>query len=338
MRRRWIVAGVAGILLAGLYFANASWLAPLPEGRPGLLAHRGVHQNYSSEGLGLNDCTATRIYPPTNPFLENTIPSMRASFAAGATALELDVHPTTDGEFAVFHDWTLECRTNGRGVTRDQSMAYLRTLDIGYGYTADGGRTFPFRGRGIGLMPTLHEVLAAFPGRRLLINIKSNDPAEADLLVAYLRAHNDPIDRRLWVYAADRPIERLQQLAPRALLMSKRIGRECALGYLLLGWSGYVPDACRGGVIGVPLNLRWAYWGWPNRFLARMKAADVEVLLTGPFHGSVFGTSGMDGTSGATGFSSPTDLDAVPDGFSGLIMTDDIERIGPEARRRWPAR
>jgi glycerophosphoryl diester phosphodiesterase len=338
MRRRRLVAGVAFVLLGALYLGNASWLAPFPEGRPAILAHRGVHQNFSHEGLGINDCTASRIYPPTNPFLENTIASMEASFAAGATALELDVHPTTDGEFAVFHDWVLECRTNGHGVTRDQSMAYLRTLDIGYGYTADGGRTFPFRGRGIGLMPTLQEVLSHFPGRRLLINIKSNDPREADLLIAYLRAHGDPIDRRLWVYAADRPIERLRQLAPQALLMSKRRGKDCALGYLLLGWSGHVPDACRGGVIGVPVNLRWLYWGWPNRFLARMKAADVEVLLAGPYGGSLFGNSGVSGTSGASGLSEPSDLDAVPDGFSGLILTDDIERIGPEARRRWPER
>ena len=48
---------------------------------------------------------------------------MQAGFAAGADVVELDVHPTTDGEFAVFHDWTLDCRTDGHGVTREHSMA-----------------------------------------------------------------------------------------------------------------------------------------------------------------------------------------------------------------------
>ena len=38
---------------------------------------------------------------------------------------------------------------------REASMSYLRTLDIGYGHTADGGKTFPFRGKGVGLMPSL---------------------------------------------------------------------------------------------------------------------------------------------------------------------------------------
>jgi hypothetical protein len=31
------------------------------------------------------------------------------------------------------------------------------------------------------------------------------------------------------------------------------------------------------------------------------------------------------------------DLAAVPDGFSGMILTADVERIGPAARQRWPA-
>ncbi|WP_157209922.1 glycerophosphodiester phosphodiesterase family protein [Marinimicrobium agarilyticum] len=40
---------------------------------------------------------------------------MRAAFAAGAGVVELDVHPATDGYFAVMHDWMLDCRTEGMG-------------------------------------------------------------------------------------------------------------------------------------------------------------------------------------------------------------------------------
>jgi glycerophosphoryl diester phosphodiesterase len=36
---------------------------------------------------------------------------MRAAFDLGADIVELDVHPTVDGSFVVFHDWTVECRT-----------------------------------------------------------------------------------------------------------------------------------------------------------------------------------------------------------------------------------
>ena len=216
MCRKWIVAGIAASVGIGLYLNNSSALATPTPGKLGVLAHRGIHQTFPSEGLTRDSCTATRINPPTNSYLENTLPSMKASFAAGATALELDIHPTTDGEFAVFHDWRLECRTNGQGDTREQPMAYLKTLDVGYGYTADNGANFPFRGRGIGMMPTLGEVMRAFPGRQFLINIKSNDPTEADRLLAYLAGRGIAADGKLWIYADDRPRERLEQIAPSA--------------------------------------------------------------------------------------------------------------------------
>ena len=141
-----------------LYLNNSSLLADPPADRPILLAHRGLGQTFDIAGATNDTCTATRIHPPEHPYLENTIPSMRAAFEYGADIVELDVHPTKDGQFAVFHDWTLDCRTDGSGVTREKTMEELKKLDIGYGYTADGGKTYPFRGKGVGLTPTLDEV------------------------------------------------------------------------------------------------------------------------------------------------------------------------------------
>lgn len=132
---------------ASLYINNTSLLAPHRDGKPVLLAHRGMAQRFDERDLKSDTCTAARMLRTTHDYLENTLRSMRASFEDGADVVELDVHPTTDGEFAVFHDWTLDCRTDGHGVTREQSMARLKTLDVGYGYTADGGKTFPFRGK-----------------------------------------------------------------------------------------------------------------------------------------------------------------------------------------------
>ena len=90
---------------------------------------------------------------------------MRAAFDRGANVVEFDIHPTTDGRFAVFHDRTLECKTNGSGLTRTHTMEELKRLDIGYGYTFDDGHTYPFRGKGIGLLPSMDEVFQEFPGR-----------------------------------------------------------------------------------------------------------------------------------------------------------------------------
>jgi glycerophosphoryl diester phosphodiesterase len=168
-RKRWLWPVGLLLLLIGFVFANNTNLfrAANPNVQSELLAHRGIAQRFDERDVRADTCTASRMLPPRHALLENTIASMQASFEAGADIVEFDVHPTTDGQFAVFHDWTVDCRTDGRGVTREHSMPELKKLDIGYGYTADGGRTYPFRGQGVGLMPSLDEVLSAFPGRSL---------------------------------------------------------------------------------------------------------------------------------------------------------------------------
>ena len=141
MRSRIVLAVL--LVIATLYFLNASWFAFQPQSKPFLLAHRGVHQTYPAYTQTAADCTATMIRPPAHDFIENTLSSMKAAFDAGADIVEFDIHPTTDGHFAIFHDWTVDCRTDGKGVTREHKLADLKRLDIGYGYTADGGKTFP---------------------------------------------------------------------------------------------------------------------------------------------------------------------------------------------------
>lgn len=316
--------GAALLAVAAILLINASWFAPAPSGRATLLAHRGVHQLYDRRGLERDTCTATRMLPPTNPYLENTIPSMRASFALGADMLEIDIHPTTDGDFAVFHDWTVECRSNGRGTTRELPMSYLKTLDIGWGYTADGGKTYPFRGKGVGLMPTLAEVLRSFPERRFLLNFKSRDPHEADLLKAYLDTHRIDSARRLMVYGDQAPVQRFRQLSRGAPGFSKESVKRCSTDYLAWGWTGVVPDSCKGGVIAVPVNMRYLVWGWPNRFLQRMQAAGTTVIVFGP----------VGSGNGAPGITTPAELAVVPPGLHGIVWADAIETIGPA----WTAR
>lgn len=323
MRKRTIVAGSALAFLAGLYLFNASWLAR-PEGRLTILAHRGVHHTYPPEGVDDATCTAARIHPPTHAFIENTLPSMRRAFELGADVVEIDVHPTTDGEFAVFHDWTLECRTNGRGVTRSHSLAELKALDVGYGYTADGGRTFPLRGRGVGLMPSLAEVLAAFPGRRFMINVKSNDPAEGERLAAYLQARAPQAIPRLVVFGGPRPVARIRAAEPRLRAFSKPEFKACVLGYFAWGWTGHVPGACHGIMVFVPQNQAWLAWGWPNRFLARMQAAGAEVYIAGDAQ--------LSGRQTLRGLDDPARVGELPKGWRGGVSTDRIELIGPALR------
>jgi glycerophosphoryl diester phosphodiesterase len=321
MRLR-IVLLVLFLIVATLYLLNASWLTAGVSGRPVLLAHRGVHQTFHREGLTADSCTATMIHPPMHDFIENTLPSMRAAFEAGADVVELDIHPTRDGHFAVFHDWTLDCRTDSKGVTREHTLAELKALDVGYGYTADGSKTFPLRGKGVGLMPSLDEVLAAFPGKGLLIHIKSNDPTEGEKLAARLAQLPEELRNPIAVYGGNRPIEALRQRLPGMLTMSKQQEIRCLVQYLALSWSGYVPFSCSRNLLLVPQNYAWLLWGWPDRFLSRMGSVGAVTVLAGPYEAGDF----------STGIDTVDELKRAPQRFSLGIWTNRIESIAAAAR------
>jgi glycerophosphoryl diester phosphodiesterase len=321
MKKRYIGLAILCVAGVGLYLNNASWLASPQRDAPYFIAHRGVHQNFDPADVGRDDCTAVLINPPEHAFIENTLPSMAAAFEAGAHMIEIDIHPTTDGEFAVFHDWTLDCRTNGEGVVRQQSMAVLRTLDAGYGYTADSGETWPLRGTAIGAIPTLSEVLDAFPGRDFLINIKSNDVNEADLLVAYLEAAEADPDR-LIIFSARRPDARLAELRPEWRRMSRARTRDCGLSYLAQGWSGHVPEVCHDTVLVLPANYARLAWGWPTRLEARMASVGSEVWIMGDLDRATMNSTGID---------TPAQRDALSAHYRGGIVTNRIEQVGPDA-------
>jgi glycerophosphoryl diester phosphodiesterase len=318
MRFRIVLASVFAFA-ATLYLVNASWLAPAQTGEPTWLAHRGVHQTFRSEGLNAQSCTATMIEAPRHELIENTLPSMRAAFDAGANVVELDVHPTADGHFAVFHDWILDCRTDGTGVTRDHGLADLKALDVGYGYTADEGASFPLRDKGVGLMPSLDEVLSAFPDKRFLIHIKSRDENEGERLAARLKKLAPAQRALLSVYGDSAPVEAVKRQLPDTYVGASGALKVCLLGYVATGWFGRVPKACRDRLMLIPVNVAPWLWGWPDRFMARMKAAQTAVFILGDYDGGGF----------STGIDTPADLQRLPRNFSGGIWSNRIETVAP---------
>ena len=207
----WLFAA----LVAWLTLSNATWLAPDPVGKRVLIAHRGVSQLFDHRGVTDDSCTATRIHPPEHAYIENSLPSMKVAIGRDAGAVKFDVAATKDGRLAVFHDWTLDCRTEGKGNIRDRTMAELKRLDIGYGYTADGGKTFPLRGKGVGLMPSLDDVLRDLGHASLIVNFKSRDPREGALaLAAFARAGIDPNQPRFGFFGNARVLQPIRARAP----------------------------------------------------------------------------------------------------------------------------
>jgi glycerophosphoryl diester phosphodiesterase len=243
-----------------------------------VLAHRGVHP-----GLIVVDrdtCTADLARSVEHPYLENTLDSIAAAFESGATRVEIDIHDTSDGHIVVFHDWTLDCKTNGTGVTREQPLAYLKSLDVGHGYSADGGITFPLRGTAIGAMPTLEEVLDRFPDRRFLLDHKSRSLTTVAVLANVLRKYPDERLRNLNYWGVR--FEELRSLVPAidTHVLARDDTTRCAADYAKTLGLGELPASCAGKTVMFPIWALKYVWGFPDRFMQKMIAAGSRLIVT----------------------------------------------------------
>lgn len=116
---------------------------------------------------------------------ENSLASFRAGIAAGADAVECDVHRTADGHLVLMHDADVSRTTEGRGRIGAMTLAEIRCLNCAAHF--DGAKE-PQQ------VPTLEELLALAQGRRAVqIEIKVPDgvpyPGVEEQVVAAVRSH-----------------------------------------------------------------------------------------------------------------------------------------------------
>ena len=97
--------------------------------------------------------------------------SFALALEQGADALEFDVRLTSDGAPVVLHDPTLGRTCDRIEPLEALSAAALAEADAGYRFSGDGGATWPFRGRQIGI-PRVADVLERFPETPLLLEVK----------------------------------------------------------------------------------------------------------------------------------------------------------------------
>lgn len=157
----WLLACAAPPPLDVLPLAPAPAALHVP-GRTLNIAHRG------------GDATAP----------EATLPALAAAVEAGADILELDLHRTADGVVVALHDDELDRTTDGQGPLSALSFEALRRMDAGYRWTADGGQSHPWRGRGV-VVPTLREALDSHPATPFILEIKDG-PASVPAVLADL--------------------------------------------------------------------------------------------------------------------------------------------------------
>ena len=207
-------------------------------------------------------------------FPSNTMYGFKEALDAGADTLELDVNRTEDDQFVVMHDWTVDRTTNGTGYTTDLTLAEIQQLDGAYnfipGRNAIPGQAeseYPFRGVRTGAkpppagytaedfrVPTLTEVLDAFPDTPINIEIKGQEDQEsefvrnAELLAGLL---NDTDRRDLIVVSFNQAaVDRFHELAPEIDIAP---GLNGLVGYFLNGEP--MPNADAVVAIQVPTRF-----------------------------------------------------------------------------------
>ncbi|MBW7857509.1 MAG: glycerophosphodiester phosphodiesterase [Leptonema sp. (in: Bacteria)] len=106
----------------------------------------------------------------------------------GVDVLEMDIHITKDGQLVLMHDGTVDRTTNGKGDIESMTLAEIKSLDAGYRFTLDEGKTFPYRGKGI-QVPTVEEMFTTFPDYRMIIELKHSEASMAKQFCELIRKH-----------------------------------------------------------------------------------------------------------------------------------------------------
>jgi glycerophosphoryl diester phosphodiesterase len=119
---------------------------------------------------------------------ENTLQSFALALEQGADALEFDVRVSADGVPVVIHDSTLGRTCDRIEPVQSLSAQVIAEADAGYHFSTDAGITWPFRARSV-RVPTVAEVLDAFPATPLLIEVK--EVAAAIALADLLRRRGE---------------------------------------------------------------------------------------------------------------------------------------------------
>ena len=117
---------------------------------------------------------------------ENTLVAFSHAAKIGADMVEMDVQATADGAIVCIHDPTVDRTTDGRGRVESLALSELQKLDAAHNWSGDGGRTYPFRGKGV-RVPTLDEVFALLPEMRMVIEMKHGGPGLAQPLCSLIR-------------------------------------------------------------------------------------------------------------------------------------------------------
>ena len=217
---------------------------------------------------------------------------MRAAVAAGADVVDADVRVTRDGVLVASHDDDLQVETGTVGTVHSSTVADLRLLDAARNWPGPL-HDFPLRQGGV-TIPTVEEILSAFPHRRISLEFKTTGGERQ--LCSLLRR----LQRTSDVYvgsAGDAAVENFRPICPEvattvtdALVVTMNNARAQATPWCSPSPLGQPPYMIGTRQLVTPESIRWdhdhgmAIYTWtlddPMR-LAAAADAGVDGVYTG---------------------------------------------------------
>jgi glycerophosphoryl diester phosphodiesterase len=138
---------------------------------------------------------------------ECTLSAIRRAIQVGATAVEVDVRTSRDGQLHILHDATLDRTTNGKGPASALTLAELQQLDAGSWFDST------FKDERI---PSLIESARECKGKiDLLLDLKEQGDEYDRKVVGIIRMHGDPSRTVVGVRSVAQA-ERFRKLLPKA--------------------------------------------------------------------------------------------------------------------------
>lgn len=188
---------------------------------------------------------------------ENTLSALKQAIQLKATAVEIDVRTSKDGELFLLHDAKLDRTTNGKGVASELTMPQLKQLDAGSRFKE------AYRGERI---PTLSEALEVCRGKiDVLLDLKEQGSTYAEAVAKTVREHGDPRHTIVGV----RTVEQ-------ARLFRKLLPQSPQLGFIP---SPETIDAfAKAGVETIRL---WPRWLVDQSLVPKIKSQGLKLHLNG---------------------------------------------------------
>ncbi len=277
------IIGAIGFSVLAVWALSSSELSIKEKGE--LVAYRGGGQLLDYTAMNNQSCSAEHVIKSDNKVIENTLQGIDVAVAKGLKTIHLNIHQTKDKQFVVFHDWKVDCATNGKGDTAGMSLLELQALDAGYGYTFDSGKTHPWRGKGI-TMPSLAQVIKRYPHLDYWLNLKSNNKAAVDLLHELVqnlvKDSALAISESQFTLISTKPLSQyFRGLSPNYIATSVAETKSCFIDYMMKGWSRFYPESCKNTILMIPPSKAKYLWGWPKQFAAHAQANNSRVFLWG---------------------------------------------------------